>query len=112
MTENKRPTLCLGIPTINRKDLLDEALEVYKKTWKNRHIFIVDNGSQNIQENPPYLRAWAKGVNIGVATSWNKIIERQKLLGYSHMMILNDDVIVTKSSFDIEDFTNEERFVL
>lgn len=107
MTTTTRPTLCLGIPTINRKDLLEEALAVYKKTWKNRHIFIVDNGNQDIDDNPPYLKVWGKGENIGVAASWNKIIERQKLLGYSHMMILNDDVIVTKSSFDIEDFIEQ-----
>lgn len=107
MSNTERPTLCLGIPTINRKDLLEEALEVYKKTWRKRHIFIVDNGNQDIADNPPYLKAWGKGVNLGVAASWNKMIERQRLLGYSHILILNDDVILHKSPFDIEDFIEQ-----
>jgi hypothetical protein len=42
-------TVALGIPTINRNDLLQEALEVYKETWYGRHVFIVDNGNQEIK---------------------------------------------------------------
>lgn len=102
-----KPTLCLGIPTINRKDLLEEALEVYKENWRKRHIFIVDNGNQGIADNPPYLKVWTPPHNIGVAASWNKMIERAKLLGYSHVMILNDDVVVQKDPFDIEKYIEE-----
>ena len=99
-----KPTLCLGIPTINRKDLLDEALEVYRENWRKRHIFIVDNGNQQMPDNPPYLKVWTPPQNIGVAASWNKMIERAKILGYSHVMILNDDVVMQKDPFDIEKF--------
>lgn len=102
-----KPTLCLGIPTINRKDLLEEALVVYKDNWRKRHIFIVDNGNQQITDNPPYFKVWTPPHNIGVAASWNKMIERAKLLGYSHVMILNDDVIMEKDPFDIEKFIEE-----
>jgi GT2 family glycosyltransferase len=100
-------TLCLGIPTINRKDLLDEALVVYLDNWRKRHIFIIDNGNQGFQDNPPYFKVWTPPNNIGVASSWNKIIERAKVLGYSHVMILNDDVVVQKDPYDIEKFIDE-----
>jgi GT2 family glycosyltransferase len=99
-----RPTLALGIPTINRKDLLDEALSVYRKTWKNRHIYIVDNGNQGVQQELPYLRVYRRIENMGVAASWNKMANHLKLLGYSHIMILNDDVIVEKDPYEIEDW--------
>jgi len=104
-----KSTLCLGIPTINRKDLLDEALETYLEQWKKRHIYIVDNGNQNISDNPPYFKVWTPPHNVGVASSWNRIIERAKVLGYSHVMILNDDVIVQKDPFDIEKFIDENQ---
>jgi GT2 family glycosyltransferase len=105
MNDNIRPTLCLGIPTINRKDLLDEALPVYKETFKNRHIFVIDNGNQGFEsQTTQQLAFWCNGTNLGVAASWNKIIERQRLLGYSHVLILNDDVVLTKKAREIEDF--------
>lgn len=106
-TETIRPTLCLGIPTINRRDLLEEALQVYRKTFKNRHIFIIDNGNQGFTDEGSHLVFWGNGINHGVAASWNKIIERQRLLGYSHVLILNDDVVLSKKAREIEDFIQE-----
>ena len=40
--------LALGIPTINRADLLNDALKVYKDNWVGRDVYIVDNGNQDI----------------------------------------------------------------
>lgn len=102
-----RPTLALGIPTINRKDLLEEALAVYRKTWKHRHMYIVDNGNQGIEQDYPYFRVFNRHSNIGVAASWNKIATYLMRLGYSHIMILNDDVIVKKDPYEIEDWMME-----
>jgi GT2 family glycosyltransferase len=104
---NHKPTICLGIPTINRKDLLDEALEVYMNTFKNRHIYIVDNGSQGFENKPPQLMCYTPPQNLGVAGSWNAIVERQALLGYTHMLIPNDDVIITKTAIELEDWLHE-----
>lgn len=106
-TENTRPTLALGIPTINQKELLEEALQVYRQTFKNRHIFVIDNGNQGFQDEGSHLVFWCNGTNIGVAASWNKIIERQSRLGYSHVLILNDDVILHRKAREIEDFIFE-----
>ena len=41
--------ICILIPTINRKDLLDEALEEYAKCYPTIEKFIVDNGKQGIK---------------------------------------------------------------
>jgi GT2 family glycosyltransferase len=35
------------------------------------------------------------------------MIERAKVLGYSHVMILNDDVIMQKDPFDIEQYIQD-----
>ena len=104
---NIRPTLCLGIPTINRKDLLEEALETYRQTFKNRHIFIVDNGNQGFKDEGSHLVFWGNGTNIGVAAAWNLIVQRQSMLGYTHVLILNDDVILQKKAQEIEDFIQQ-----
>jgi hypothetical protein len=42
--------VALGIPTINQADYLNQALEVYKDTFYGRHIYIIDNGRQNINQ--------------------------------------------------------------
>ena len=38
----------VAIPTINRADLLNEALEKYFEDYKDTHIAICDNVKQNI----------------------------------------------------------------
>ena len=40
--------LIIGIPTINRADLLNEALANYFEDFKNTEIVICDNGKQEI----------------------------------------------------------------
>jgi len=39
---------CILIPTINRADLLMEALPVYKEVYPNVKVYILDNGHQKI----------------------------------------------------------------
>ena len=107
MDNTNKPTLCIGIPTINRRDLLEEALAVYEQTFKNRHIFVVDNGEQGFANKPPYLHFWSNGTNNGVSASWNKIIERQAKLGYTHVLMLNDDVIIHKKAQELEQWIYE-----
>ena len=45
---NQNFKIIIGIPTLNRADLLNEALEKYFEDFKDTEIFIVDNGKQNI----------------------------------------------------------------
>lgn len=104
---NTKPSLCIGIPTINRRDLLEEALAVYAETFKNRHIYVVDNGNQGFVDKYPYLKFYSNGTNNGVAASWNKIMERQAKLGYTHVLILNDDVIIRRRAQELEEWLEQ-----
>ena len=92
----------IGIPTINRNDLLQEALCRYSKTYVNTDVFIVDNGNQRIMSPHPKTEIYIAINNYGVAKSWNYLCERIFAKGYSHAMILNDDVIVGGDEVSID----------
>lgn len=93
----------LGIPTINRLDLLTEALDVYEPLWQERPMFILDNGSQSIPETSWYHIEISE-TNKGVAESWNWLIKRLFEEGCTHAVIMNDDVICNKPAQLIEEF--------
>ena len=97
-------TVALGIPTINRNDLLQEALEVYKETWYGRHVFIVDNGNQAIQTKSSNQRVMIMPKNLGVSASWNLLAKTIRNKGYSHVALLNDDIIWNRTADEIEEF--------
>jgi GT2 family glycosyltransferase len=97
-------TVALGIPTINRNDLLQEALEVYKDTWYGRNVFIVDNGNQAIQTKSANQRVMVMPKNLGVAGSWNLLAKVARNKGYSHIALLNDDIVWKKNADEIEEF--------
>jgi GT2 family glycosyltransferase len=99
--------VALGIPTINRADLLHEAMEVYQETWKDRHFFIVDNGNQNIQTNQKKQRVMKMPFNLGVSGSWNLMAKTAFNQGYTHIAILNDDIIFKKEAYKIEDYIDK-----
>lgn len=85
--------LLIGIPTINRADLLNAALEKYQECYPNVDIVIIDNGvSQHINTQNPRLRVFAQTSNLGVAASWNLICKTAFQEGYTHALILNDDI--------------------
>lgn len=93
----------IGIPTLNRADLLIPSLEKYIKDFCDFEIIIciVDNGNQ------PELQDWVKKMsrnlniwiylitpskNYGVAKSWNYICDFIFVNGHEWALILNDDV--------------------
>jgi Predicted glycosyltransferases len=85
--------LLIGIPTINRADLLNAALEKYQECYPNVDILVIDNGvSQHINTQNPRLRVFAQTSNLGVAASWNLICKTAFQEGYTHALILNDDI--------------------
>ncbi len=86
-------TFCILIPTINRKDLLIEALDFYTTHMPNTQILVWDNGKQRI---PPYpnTRVFEAEYNYGVAASWNALIDKASNMGFQNFIILNDDVIL------------------
>lgn len=92
------------IPTINRKDLLMDALFYYNTAFPNTNIVVLDNGYQDIMdmdvaEKLLNLHVWSPPTqkNLGVASSWNYLIK--KAIDYyntDYFLVLNDDIILKK----------------
>ena len=92
---------CILIPTINRKDLLMEALEHYVVAYPNTQIFIVDNGKQDIPRLSTNMTIYEMAENLGVSGSWNWLIKNAINNLFSDFLILNDDVILKKDESTI-----------
>lgn len=110
-TQHTEVSFGIGIPTLNRYDLLLPALMMYvNKDFPKINIYILDNGNQGIPEsinrvippntNPPNVIIQKE--NIGVGASWNvlcnKIFEQN-----DYALILNDDIYLGKSESEIKD---------
>jgi GT2 family glycosyltransferase len=98
---------CLAIPTINRADLLNEALAKYFIDFSTIHILIVDNGNQDIITRDELFEIYRPEKNLGVAGSWNFLIERASQLNYRRVLILNDDIYMGKNRLDIGNIINQ-----
>lgn len=88
-------SFAIGIPTLNRMDLLLPSLIEYSTSdFPDIDIHIVDNGNQNIkfiEELNPRVHVYEQENNLGVAGSWNflcKEIYKTK----KHALLINDDV--------------------
>ena len=92
---------CILIPTLNRKDLLLEALDYYTNTFLNTPIYILDNGNQDIPNTYKNTYVFTKESNLGVAGSWNFLIEKGISNGYHFFLILNDDIVLKKGEESI-----------
>lgn len=98
--------LAIGIPTINRSDLLQESLHDLSKNCSDiNNLFIIDNGKQNIKvpENISLnTMVYTPPNNLGVAGSWNKICDIAfNVFDYDKVMILNDDIVLGKDKKSI-----------
>lgn len=94
--------LLIGIPTINRADLLNGALEKYHLCYPNLDIIVVDNGvNQNIDTRNPKLRVFVQTSNLGVAASWNLILRTAFNEGYTHVLMLNDDIELIRDESEL-----------
>ena len=104
-------TFAIGIPTLNRADLLVPALLYYKNDFPNTEIFIVDNGKQNLNEicllagitKLSNAQVVEPDTNLGVAGSWNLLCEKI-FQNYGHAIILNDDVYWGRKEWEVEMF--------
>lgn len=93
--------VALAIPTINRADLLNNALETYINNWDR--IYILDNGNQNIMIHPK-VKVLKMHENLGVSGSWNKLASMCYNLGYTHVALCNDDVEWYKTQKETEEY--------
>lgn len=94
-------SFAIGIPTINRSDLLNPTLEKYFKDFEDIDIHIIDNGNQSItsRENNFYL--YRPGENYGVAKSWNFLCSKI-FQDHDYALILNDDVYLGSDQYQID----------
>ncbi len=105
------PLFAVGIPTLNRWDLLEPALLNYVKEFPDHEIFIYDNGNQGI---PTEISGKAihvmggTGENIGVAGAWN-VLCREIFVSCQYALILNDDIHLGKTGDFIEDFLSDNK---
>jgi GT2 family glycosyltransferase len=94
----------IGIPTINRNDLLQEALNKYAETYPDTDIFIIDNGNQRVCSPHPKTEIYVATANYGVAKSWNYLAQRIFSAGYDYALILNDDVVLGSNQQELNEF--------
>ena len=93
--------LCIGIPTINRADLLRESLASLAETCPDAHVIIVDNGHQGIDALLDEVgRRYGRNTlienaqNKGVAGSWNQLARIAWDHDHAHVWIANDDIVL------------------
>jgi len=87
--------LSVVIPTLNRKDLLQQALpNLLKQRDHFELLHIIDNGQQGIDvPDDPKILLQVPGRNLGVAASWNLGISVGfKLPQVTHILAINDDI--------------------
>jgi GT2 family glycosyltransferase len=99
---DKEIKLVVAIPTINRADLLNEALAKYFEDFKNTHIAICDNGNQDIITREENFMIYRPQENLGVAKSWNMLMDYSDKIGATHVLILNDDIYLGKNETDLD----------
>lgn len=90
--------IIIGIPTINRADLLAENLEDLARNFTDADkIYIVDNGNQQIPVPPPIQEktvVYKEPSNLGVSGSWNKILDQAFFKDFAdYVLMLNDDIV-------------------
>jgi GT2 family glycosyltransferase len=93
--------LIIGIPTINRADLLNEALANYFEDFKNTEIVICDNGKQEIITRERNFVIYRPENNLGVSGSWNMIMDYAEKVKATHVLMLNDDIYLGKSEEEV-----------
>jgi GT2 family glycosyltransferase len=83
----------IGIPTLNRADLLIPSLIKYVQDFNGVEIHIIDNGDQDLEKYEKYdnIFVHTQHKNIGVAASWNMLCD---IIYAKHewALLLNDDV--------------------
>ena len=83
----------IGIPTLNRADLLLPSIQKYLTDFKDTDIHIIDNGNQNLThlEENENIYVHNQMENIGVAASWNKLC-KIIFTKQDWALLINDDV--------------------
>lgn len=95
----------IGIPTVNRYDLLKGAIAQYKIDFPDTMIVIVDNGNQQIPVDDQ-VTVFRMANNIGCTASWNLLCNF--IFGITPWaMIMNDDVYNGKTQSQVTGFLEQ-----
>ena len=106
------PKFAIGIPTLNRWDLLRVHLNSYLQTYfPNIKIFVLDNGNQNIDIEHPNLVIIRNKENVGVAASWNQLCQLI-FIKHEFAAILNDDIGWGMNEYRIGNFLHYQKAML
>jgi GT2 family glycosyltransferase len=93
----------IGIPTLNRFDLLYPACLFYLIDYPETKIYILDNGKQDIGSKlkHPNIEIIENDTNIGVANSFNKLCDII-YENHDYAMLLNDDIYLGRKYWEID----------
>jgi GT2 family glycosyltransferase len=95
------PMFAIGIPTLNRWDLLRPVLWKYVHDFPHIDIFVLDNGNQRKEIQRPQIHYINQAENIGVAASWNVLCKMIYEKGNAFALIVNDDVYLGRNEYEI-----------
>lgn len=104
-------SFAIGIPSLNRADLLIPSLESYIKDFEGIEIHIVDNGGQKAIldwacRNQTNIILHPQIENLGVAKSWNTLLDAI-YKEHEYAMILNDDIYLGYGKSHIENLIDK-----
>lgn len=93
----------IGIPTLNRADLLIPSVLMYKRDYPKVKIHIIDNGNQNLSLlDSLSVNIIKNSNNIGVGASWNHLCSLI-FANSDNALILNDDIYLGAEKNKIDD---------
>lgn len=104
LVKRDRPKqFALGIPTLNRYDLLDKCLDaVALQSCKPRVVLLVDNGGKFVQKpgfDIEFVRIETEQ-NEGVSGSWTIASAFAWQMGLDSIVLLNDDTQPAPNTFE------------
>lgn len=103
MKAELKSRFAIGIPTLNRYDLLMPSLKLYvERDFPQTKIVVIDNGNQGI--TLPGINVHIATHNYGVAASWNLICKTIFNDNHEYGLLLNDDIYLGKKEDEIYDF--------
>lgn len=98
--------LIIAIPTLNRADLLNEAIANYFEDFPETHIAICDNGKQNIITREKNFMIYRPENSLSVSDSWNMLMDYASKINATHVLMLNDDIYLGKTEKEINWLVN------
>lgn len=88
---------CIGIPTLNRADLLEESVVDLRERCPSHEVVVVDNGQQHLRERSVFRNVFVieNDRNLGVAAAWNQLARAAfDERSCDAILVLNDDVVL------------------